>query len=281
MASSSSTFPPLSSSPFFPATYHSDDDIEISDETKSYNIEDDDDVVQIYTQEKPTITTPFPLIFQVDLRNKSFSQWCFVEPLSDAWHQTRKGRVGSSEIGGWCGLAPYVDKKFPYKSTSPAYYLKSKIKSLNSSHSDSEMDPQMARNVGHGIKFEPQSFLFFQTNIMPTLDVKFQWVRYPAAYHIPNPLVNPNFLDPDDVNLFGASPDIEGDIFDVEIKNAINYYPSFYKKYLPSFKPEYFAQVQHLMAIRNRRYMYLFATSYDDVTGTLIAWVLRLALCES
>ncbi len=270
-----SSYPPLSLSPFFPSSTNisSDDDIEyqevldITGDDKSLT---DDSEYEVSKKD----TSSLPIIFQVDTRNNGVSLCCDTDPMSEEHKRLRNGRFGSSEIGGSCGFVPSYDKDPDSKKNSPETYLKSKIASLSSAHGETKiMDSTQATNVAHGNTYEPISYLFFLTEVMSKLPVKHQFTKYPAAYHIPNPKKNPNFPHPEDSIYFGGSLDVEGEVFDVEIKNPISY-QSFFYKYLSIFPSQYYAQVQHLMAIRNRSYMYLFATSYEQDTGIMLGWVL-------
>jgi len=64
---------------------------------------------------------------------------------------------------------------------------------------------------------------------------------------------------------FGASLDYEGSVIDAEYKNPYTF-RSFRNYYVQRISPSYFAQLQWLMAMRQRRDMFFVATSYTNNT---------------
>jgi hypothetical protein len=234
MAASSTVFPKLDLS------------IHSSPYFTSVSDDDDDDVIVISDS--------------TEKKNYSKSVVFYTKEEED------KGKCmfGSSNIAEICGLNQYK---------SPQEAFKKLFRSLTSTHQEGyQSDAVKYKNTEHGLKYEAASIELFHKEVLRKLFKVQQQVTMPPSYTIPIPGANPNFPSKDDHKYFGCTLDVEGSVVDVEIKNPVSY-ASFLKNYAVGIDPMYFCQVQHQLAIRNRPFMYFFATSYDADSGTLLAWV--------
>jgi hypothetical protein len=191
----------------------------------------------------------------------------YVLQRSKEWFELRKGRLSASQIGAAVGISKY---------TNPQSYFDYQVHPIDEfvSHPACE----------HGIRTEPLTVELIKKTIIPNLHRYFSAIKMARkspqptkemiaswqeqvfspepGYHTPRPEHNPNFPDPEDADLFGLSPDMEGTI-DFEIKNpfTIN---SYWNSYYRSIIPAYFAQVQWAMAMRCRKSMFFVVSSYTN-----------------
>lgn len=202
-------------------------------------------------------------------------------------------RIGGSDIGTVCGLNKY---------SKPSELFFSKLESTPVS-AFTFSQPQPAKNplfeeaCAHGHKYEQKSVTSFQTwlqNSRPELVFdkmkdeflpgyrpsffeinrwKVQKMEHNEMYRMPVPSVHTFFTGPKDNAHFGATCDMEGSMIDCEIKNPLTYM-SFFYNYMNQIQPQYFAQCQWQMAVRERKSIFFMATSFDRETGVLLGSVI-------
>jgi hypothetical protein len=193
-----------------------------------------------------------------------------VAQRSKTWLGLRK-IVNGSQVGGDVGLSNY---------TSPAQSLREKL------HPEEAEDLSTNVFCMHGTRLEPKSeklFIEWRSSYSlhgipeclkahgdPTMGLAFFETRFGKykkhpGYITPIETQHKFFNSEMDSEFFGASLDMEGHegIPDCEIKNPYTI-GSFRANYLHSIKPMNFCQVQWQMAMRERKYMYLFVTSYTN-----------------
>ena len=185
-----------------------------------------------------------------------------VQQRTPEWHGLR--RLGGSQIGAACGLSKY--------------------QSPQSLVDDFHKPFEGNRFTEHGTAMEPHTDRLFR-----------QWLRSPdvrkhfvaamghrsdqpppemieswrsqsesdePGYLTLDPMVeHPHFDSSVDHQWFGASLDYEGSVIDAEFKNPIGYM-SFFRNYLNGIDCAYFAQVQWILAMRQRPAMFFVATSF-------------------
>src|SRR3989338_565810 len=184
-----------------------------------------------------------------------------VQQRTAEWHDLR--RLGGSQIGAACGLSRY--------------------QSPQSLVADFHKPFEGNRFTAHGTAMEPHTDRLFRqwlrgpdvqkhfnvhcSHKRPPPEVIASWRSQSESdepgYLTLDPMVkHPHFDSPVDHQWFGASLDYEGSVIDAEFKNPIGYM-SFYRNYLNGIDCAYFAQVQWIMAMRQRKAMLFVATSFS------------------
>lgn len=170
-----------------------------------------------------------------------------VDQRTSAWEELRRPISGTSyALLGFCSF------------TRPSLAYTNKIEGRKF---------ESTAAMEHGNKYEALSEAYFRGWLAGREHFRMQTYT-PPGYDVPNPAVHPLFTEEKDALRFGVSLDVRGSMIDCEIKNPTTY-SSFLRYYLPMFSPSYFYQVQWAMAIRNRKQMFLVATSYNASTSEL------------
>jgi hypothetical protein len=202
-------------------------------------------------------------------------------------------RIGGSDIGTVCGMNKY-------SKPSELYFSKLEsagVSAFTFSQPRREKSPIFEEACAHGQAYEEKSITCFRTwlqNSQPEFvfekmkseflpghrpDLceinrwKVQRMEHNIEYRMPVPSVHTFFTGQTDAAHFGATCDMEGSMIDCEIKNPLTYM-SFFYNYLNQIQPQYFAQCQWQMAVRERDSMFFVVTSFDKVTNIQLGCVI-------
>jgi len=210
-----------------------------------------------------------------------------VQQRSPEWHEIR--RLGGSQIGAACGLSKYQspqelvktffepfagERKFvdhgtamePTTDLAFRRWLKGNEVRNSFDTADTVTMTGMSRGVvyGSGTALKGGAKGGAKNPSPETIEAwKRQLESEEPGYLTLDPSVDhPLFDSKRDAAWFGASLDYEGSEIDAEYKNPFTYF-SFFRNYMETIDCAYFAQIQWIMAMRQRKAMFFVATSID------------------
>jgi hypothetical protein len=176
--------------------------------------------------------------------------------------ELRKKSVGGSAIGTYAGHSKYDDPQ------------KAWLKHIG-------ILPQtFSEPCDHGHKCEPESGRILANLMKEHYPHITQVFDVESGYDMPKLGSNKIFTDEIDCNHNGCSIDRRGKVVDAEIKNPF-IYTSWKNNYDAAVMPTVFDQCQHTMAVRGRKWMILFCTSFAKHDPTVLLaecmWEIRFS----